>query len=54
MELLEIGDHILDLVFLVDAGEDHLGPGILAFGFFRYSFSVGSSQVIPEFLLASE
>ena len=31
-----------------------LVPGIFAFGFLMYSLNVASSQVMPEFLFASE
>ena len=38
----------------VRPGKTILVPGTFAFGFFKYSVRVASSQVRPEFLLASE
>ena len=44
---------LISFSFLMPA-KTILVPGILAFGSLMYSLKMASSQVMPEFLLASE
>ena len=54
IELFQVGPKVVDLLIVLDAGESHFVPGILAFGSLMYSLKVATFQTMPEFLLASQ
>ena len=55
IELFEVGPKVIDLLIVLDAGENHFrARDFIASGSLMYSLKVASFQTMPEFLLASE